>query len=150
MPIGASEIRAVTLVLAAALACDAKGDEAPRPVGVVAGTPVVAIRGEAVRDAKEREAAVRRVLAEAATLTETTKPSDTKRSERDTKPESVEVSLTGPAGGVRLSVRGQLPSGFLYTRGDEAGVDSASCGGAAALTTVPKADQPTLDSEVQP
>ena len=140
----------VVLVVVAAFHGVAKWGESPRPVGVDASPPVVAVRGEAARDAKERETAVRRALAKAAALIEAREPGARKGSEHDTKPESVEVRLVGPAGGVRLSVRGQLPSGFVYSRRGGAGVDGALCRGAAALSAVPKGARPTLDSEAQP
>lgn len=150
MRIGTWRVRVVALALGAALSGEAVGGEALGQADDGAAPPVIAVRGEAARDVKEREAAVLRALAEAAALTEARKPSAMKRSERDAKPESVEVSLTGPAGGVRLSVRGQLPSGFVYRRHVEAGVDGAECGGATALSSLPKGDRPAVDSEVQP
>lgn len=91
--------------------------------------PIVAVRGEAARDEKAREAATQRALAQAVAAAEARRSVVAQKSGGETKPESAELALTGPAGGVRLSVRGQLPSGFQYRGAETERSGVAACGG---------------------
>ena len=122
----------VALVLGIAVAGGASGGGAQRVSNPEAMAPVVAVRGETAGDEKALEAAAQRALAQAVAAAEARRSMIAQKSGGETKPEAAELALTGPAGGVRLSVRGQLPSGFVYRRAEAERPGVAACGGVAA------------------
>jgi hypothetical protein len=151
MRIDAWRVPVVALVLGMAGAGGANGGGAQGQSNIDATIPVVAVRGEAARDAREREAAAQRALAQASAVVEARRSVAALKSGSDTKPEPTELTLTGPAGGVRLSVRDQVPSGFVYRRLSNESSGGALCGGLPSPVTALNATGPSASpNEVRP
>lgn len=151
MRIDAWRVSAVALVLGMAMTGNATGGGAQGQLNIDATIPVVAVRGEAAGDAREREAAAQRALAQASAAVEARRSIVALKSGSDTKPEPTELTLTGPAGGVRLSVRDQVPSGFVYRRLSSENSGGASCGGLAPPVAALNATGPSASpNEVGP
>lgn len=151
MRIEAWGVPALAFVVGMVVAGEANGKGGQRKSDLEPTVPVVAVRGETARDEVAREAAVRRALAQAAAAVEARRPVVAKQSGGEGKPQPVELTLMGPAGGVRLSVRDRLPSGFVYRRlgGESSG--TASCGGAVFPVAALDDAEPSVDSnEVRP
>ena len=151
MRIEAWRVPAVALVLGMAVAGNANGGGVHGKPNIDATVPVVAVRGEAARDEKAREAAAQRALAQASGAVEARRSVIALKSGSDTKPGPAELTLTGPAGGVRLSVRDQMPSGFVYRRLSSESSGGASCGGLAPPVAALNATGPSASpNEVRP
>lgn len=145
------KVLAVALVLGLAVAGNVNGSGAQRQSNVDVMAPVVAVRGEAARDEKTREAATQRALAQAVAATEARRSVVGQKSGGETRPEATELALTGPAGGVRLSVRGQLASGFVYRRAEAERPGEAACGDVAAHAAAANDDSSGAEpGEVRP
>jgi hypothetical protein len=144
-------VPAVALVLGMAATGNANGGGAHGQSSIDATVSVVAVRGEAAGDARKREAAAQRALAQASAAVEARRPIVPLKSGSDTKPEAAELTLTGPAGGVRLSVRDQVPSGLVYRRLSSENSGGASCGGLAPPVAALNATGPSASpNEVRP
>lgn len=150
MRIDAWRVSAAALVLGMTATGNADRCGAQRLPNIDATVPVVAVRGEAARDAEAREAAAQRALAQAAAVVEARRSVVSLKSGSDSKPEPVELALTGPAGGVRLSVRDQLPSGLVYRRVGGENSGGASCGAASSVAAPNDTGPSASPNEVMP
>lgn len=143
-------LRAMAIGIAAAGVVVAGNEETDVAQAGYSGKSVI-VRSEYVQDPEGRKQVIRRVIEEAAALSTADESGDGRKGEDVGEGEPVETSLAGPAGGVRLSVRGQLPSGFVYRRAEAERPGVAACGGVAAPAPSTYDEASTAESgEVRP